>query len=165
MGTYWNNNGKHQEWVEKINDTMPSMYDTDNYYMNVFIAFSNIYYDIYNNGGGNIEDGCYDDSLRMLDNFLGLGNFNWYQAAHDFDYLEDKANEVFEKLIDKLEELKKVIEIKPTIKDYGVDEAYFLETLDEMTEQAFNDQCTGANPRYPLMSELKEIYLKAYYGK
>ena len=99
MGTYWNNNGKHQEWVERINDTIPSMYDTDNYYMNVFIAFSNIYYDIYNNGGGNIEDGCYDDSLRLLDNFLGLGNFNWYQASHDFDYLEDKANEVFEKLI------------------------------------------------------------------
>ena len=56
------------------------------------------------------------------------------------------------------------IEIKHTIKEYGVDEKYFLETLDEMTEQAFNDQCTGANPRYPLMSELKEIYLKAYYG-
>ena len=52
-----------------------------------------------------------------------------------------------------------------TIKEYGVDEKYFLETLDEMTEQAFNDQCTGANPRYPLMSELKEIYLKAYYGE
>ena len=57
------------------------------------------------------------------------------------------------------------IEIKHTIKEYGVDEKYFLETLDEMTEQAFNDQCTGANPRYPLMSELKEIYLKAYYGE
>ena len=55
--------------------------------------------------------------------------------------------------------------IKPTIKDYGVDEKYFLETLDEMSEQAFNDQCTGANPRYPLIAELKEIYLKAYYGK
>ena len=65
----------------------------------------------------------------------------------------------------KLEELKKIIEIKPTIKDYGVDEKYFLETLDEMSEQAFNDQCTGANPRYPLIAELKEIYLKAYYGK
>ena len=73
--------------------------------------------------------------------------------------------EVFEKLLDKLEELKKIIEIKPTIKDYGVDEKYFLETLDEMSEQAFNDQCTGANPRYPLIAELKEIYLKAYYGK
>ena len=73
--------------------------------------------------------------------------------------------EVFEKLLEKLEELKKIIEIKPTIKDYGVDEKYFLETLDEMSEQAFNDQCTGANPRYPLIAELKEIYLKAYYGK
>ena len=63
------------------------------------------------------------------------------------------------------QELMDTIEIKHTIKEYGVDEKYFLETLDEMTEQAFNDQCTGANPRYPLMSELKEIYLKAYYGE
>ena len=55
--------------------------------------------------------------------------------------------------------------IAATIKDYNVDEKYFLETLDEMSEQAFNDQCTGANPRYPLIAELKEIYLKAYYGK
>ena len=53
----------------------------------------------------------------------------------------------------------------PTIRDYGVDEKYFLETLGEMSEQAFNDQCTGANPRYPLVSELKDIYLKAYYGE
>ena len=59
----------------------------------------------------------------------------------------------------------RTIEILPTIRDYGVDEKHFLETLDEMSEQAFNDQCTGANPRYPLMSELKEIYLKAYYGE
>ena len=73
--------------------------------------------------------------------------------------------EIFEKLIAKLEELMKIIEIKPTIKDYGVDEKYFLDTLDEMSEQAFNDQCTAANPRYPLISELKDIYLKAYYGK
>ena len=65
----------------------------------------------------------------------------------------------------KLEELKEKIGIKKTIKDYGVDEKYFLDTLDDMTEQAFNDQCTGANPRYPLMSEMKEIYLKCYYGK
>ena len=48
MGTYWNNNGKYQEWVDKINDTMPDMYDTDNKYMNIFIAVSKIYYDIYN---------------------------------------------------------------------------------------------------------------------
>ena len=69
-----------------------------------------------------------------------------------------------DKLIEKLEQLKKEIEIKPTIRDYNVEEAYFLETLDEMSEQAFNDQCTGANPRYPLISELKDLYLKAYYG-
>ena len=56
-------------------------------------------------------------------------------------------------------------ETEKTIADYGVDEQYFLDTLDEMTEQAFNDQCTGANPRYPLMSEIKELYLDAYYGR
>ena len=70
----------------------------------------------------------------------------------------------FEKLIQKVEELKATIGIKKTIKDYGVDEKYFLDTLDDMVEQAFDDQCTGANPRYPLMKEMKEIYLKAYYG-
>ena len=73
--------------------------------------------------------------------------------------------EVFEDLIAKLEQLKKDIEIKPTIRDYGVDEKYFLDTLDDMVEQAFNDQCTGTNPRYPLMSEIKELYLECYYGK
>ena len=77
----------------------------------------------------------------------------------------ESDQEVFEKLIDKLEQLKKDIEIKPTIRDYGIDEKYFLDTLDEMVEQAFNDQCTGANPRYPLMSEMKELYLQCYYGK
>ena len=51
------------------------------------------------------------------------------------------------------------------IKDYGIDEKYFLDTLDEMSEQAFNDQCTGANPRYPLIQEIKDLYLKCYYGK
>ena len=66
--------------------------------------------------------------------------------------------EVFENFITKLEELKDFIGVKKTIADYGVDEQYFLDTLDEMTEQAFNDQCTGANPRYPLMSEIKELY-------
>ncbi|MFQ8958879.1 MAG: butanol dehydrogenase, partial [Eubacterium sp.] len=55
--------------------------------------------------------------------------------------------------------------IKKTIKDYGVDEKYFLDTLDQMTEDAFDDQCTGANPRLPLMSEIKDMYLRAYYGK
>ena len=104
-----------------------------------------------------------------------MGTFPQYQYPHTlaryaeigrFVGLTGKNDqEVFEKFLEKLEELKKIIEIKPTIKDYGVDEKYFLDTLDEMTEQAFNDQCTGANPRYPLMAELKEIYLKAYYGK
>ncbi len=73
--------------------------------------------------------------------------------------------EVFDKLIAKLEQLKKDIEIKDSIQAYGIDEKKFLDTLDEMTEQAFNDQCTPANPRYPLMSEMKDLYLKCYYGK
>ena len=73
--------------------------------------------------------------------------------------------ESLENLIKAIEELKEKIGIKKTIKDYGIDEKYFLEKLDEMTEQAFDDQCTGANPRYPLMSEIKEMYLEAYYGK
>ena len=71
--------------------------------------------------------------------------------------------EVFEKLIDKLEELMREIDIKPSIRAYGISEEEFLSTLDEMTENAFNDQCTGANPRYPLMSEIRELYLQCYY--
>ena len=73
-------------------------------------------------------------------------------------------DEAVKKLIEKIEELKKAVGIKATIRDYGVDEKYFLDTLDEMVENAFDDQCTGANPRYPLMSEIKEMYLRAYYG-
>ncbi len=74
-------------------------------------------------------------------------------------------DEKVENLIKAVNDLKARIGIKETIRDYGVDEKYFLDTLDDMTEQAFDDQCTGANPRYPLMSEIKEMYLKAYYGK
>ncbi len=70
-----------------------------------------------------------------------------------------------ENLIKMIEELKERVGIKKTIKDYGVDENYFLETLDEMCENAFDDQCTGANPRFPLISEIKDMYLKAYYGE
>ena len=73
--------------------------------------------------------------------------------------------EVFKKFLVKITELKTAVGVKPTIQAYGVDEKYFLDTLDAMVEQALDDQCTGANPRYPLMSELKEMYLKAYYGK
>ena len=73
--------------------------------------------------------------------------------------------EKLENLIKEIDELKEKIGIKKTIKEYGIDEKVFLDTLDDMTEQAFDDQCTGANPRYPLMSEIKEMYLKAYYGE
>ena len=73
--------------------------------------------------------------------------------------------ESLENLIEKIDELKEKIGIKKTIKDYGVSEEDFLKTLDKMSEDAFDDQCTGANPRYPLISELKEIYLKCFYGK
>ena len=103
-----------------------------------------------------------------------MGTFPQYQYPHALARYAEFGRacgisgaddqEVFENLIAALEELKKEIEIKPTIRDYGVDEKYFLETLDEMTEQAFNDQCTGTNPRYPLMSEIKELYLQCYYG-
>ena len=72
----------------------------------------------------------------------------------------DKLN----KLIAKIDGLKDAIEMKHTIREYGVEESKFLENLDEMSEQAFDDQCTGANPRYPLISEIKDIYLKSYYG-
>ena len=73
---------------------------------------------------------------------------------------EEKLNN----LINKIDELKEKIGIKKTIKEYGIDEQTFLATLDEMSEKAFDDQCTGANPRYPLISEIKDIYLKVYYG-
>ncbi len=73
--------------------------------------------------------------------------------------------EKVEAMIDKIDELKDKIGIRKTIKDYGIDEKDFLDRLDAMVEQAFDDQCTGANPRYPLMSEIKQMYLNAYYGK
>lgn len=69
-----------------------------------------------------------------------------------------------EGLIAKIDELKERVGVKKTIKDYGIDEKDFLDRLDEMVEQAFDDQCTGANPRYPLMKEIKQMYLNAYYG-
>jgi acetaldehyde dehydrogenase/alcohol dehydrogenase len=103
-----------------------------------------------------------------------MGTFSQYQYPHALARYAELGRfagcagttdqEVVDNLCKKLEELKKVIGIKSSIKEYGIDEDYFLETLDEMVEQAFNDQCTGANPRYPLMKEIKEIYLKCYYG-
>ena len=104
-----------------------------------------------------------------------MGTFPQYEYPHtmaryaeiaDFLHLGGNSDEEkLELLCAKIEELKKMVGIKETIKDYGIEEDKFLETLDEMTEMAFDDQCTGANPRYPLMSEMKDIYLKAYYGK
>ena len=73
--------------------------------------------------------------------------------------------EKLEALIEKLNELKAKVGIKSSIKDYDIDEKAFLGSLDEMSEMAFDDQCTGANPRYPLVSEIKDMYLKAYYGE
>ena len=104
-----------------------------------------------------------------------MGTFPQYSYPHckaryiecaDFLGIQGKNDdEKFENFIKAIEDLKKKVGIKKTIKDYGVDEKYFLDTLDDMVEKAFDDQCTGANPRYPLMSEIKEMYLKAYYGK
>ena len=104
-----------------------------------------------------------------------MGTFSQYQYPHTqaryaecarFCGIQAKDDaEAVKKLIAKIEELKAAVGVKKTIAEYGVDEKYFLDTLDAMVEQAFDDQCTGANPRYPLMSEIKEMYLKAYYGK
>ena len=104
-----------------------------------------------------------------------MGTFSQYDHPHTLaryaevaDYLglggKNDAEKV-ENLIKAINELKAKVGIKETIKDYGIDEKDFLDRLDDMVEQAFDDQCTGANPRYPLMSEIKEMYLNAYYGK
>ena len=88
-----------------------------------------------------------------------------YAEVADALKLGGKTNEEkLENLIKAIDELKQKVGIKPTIKDYVPDEADFLARLDNMVEQAFDDQCTGANPRYPLMSEIKQMYLNAYYG-
>ncbi len=104
-----------------------------------------------------------------------MGTFSQYDHPHTlarYAEIADALNlggntdeEKLESLIKAINELKAKVGIKETIKDYGVDEQYFLSNLDEMVEQAFDDQCTGANPRYPLMSEIKQMYLNAYYGK
>ena len=104
-----------------------------------------------------------------------MGTFPQYDHPHtlaryteiaDFLHIPGKDDtEKLEGLIAKLDQLKEQVGIRKTIRDYGIDEAAFLESLDAMTEQAFDDQCTGANPRYPLMSEIKQMYLNAYYGK
>ncbi len=104
-----------------------------------------------------------------------MGTFPQYDHPHtlaryaevaDFLGLKGKTDEdKVESLIKAIDELKAKVGIKPTIKDYVPDEKDFLDRLDAMCEQAFDDQCTGANPRYPLISEIKQMYLNAYYGK
>jgi acetaldehyde dehydrogenase/alcohol dehydrogenase len=104
-----------------------------------------------------------------------MGAFSQYQYPHtlsryaeiaDFLGLGGKSDEEkLNKLIAKINDLKKTIGIKPAIKDYDINEQDFLAKLDQVVEQAFDDQCTGANPRYPLMSELRELFLQAYHGK
>ena len=103
-----------------------------------------------------------------------MGTFPQYDHPHalsryaeiaDHLGIKGKTNEEkVENLIKRIEELKEKVGIKKTIRDYGIDEKVFLDSLDEMVEQAFDDQCTGTNPRYPLMSEIKQMYLNAYYG-
>ena len=103
-----------------------------------------------------------------------MGTFPQYDHPHTLRRYAEIAEalniggandyEKMENLIRKIDELKERIGIKKTIRDYGIDEQDFLATLDEMSEKAFDDQCTGANPRYPLISVLKDIYLKTYYG-
>ncbi|AEF83027.1 bifunctional acetaldehyde-CoA/alcohol dehydrogenase [Leadbettera azotonutricia] len=104
-----------------------------------------------------------------------MGTFSQYDHPHtlaryveiaDFLGLKGKTDgEKLDSLIAAIDKLKSAIGIKKTIKDYNIDEKDFLARLDEMSEQAFDDQCTGANPRYPLIAEIRQMYLNAYYGK
>ena len=104
-----------------------------------------------------------------------MGTFPQYDHPHTLARYAEVADSLglggktdikkLENLIKAVNELKDRVGIKKTIRDYGIDEKDFLDRLDDMTEQAFDDQCTGANPRYPLMSEIKQMYLNAYYGK
>ena len=104
-----------------------------------------------------------------------MGTFPQYDHPHTLRRYAEVAEalgfggsndqESLDNLIREIDALKEKIGIKKTIREYGVDEQYFLEKLDEMSEQAFDDQCTGANPRYPLMSEIKEMYINAFNGK
>ena len=104
-----------------------------------------------------------------------MGTFSQYQYPHAFErYVEiaeycgmkgKNDQETFDNFIKAAEDLKAAIDIPASIHDYGIDEKAFMDGLDEMSENAFNDECTGANPVYPLISEIREIYLRAYWGK
>ncbi|NCC86456.1 MAG: bifunctional acetaldehyde-CoA/alcohol dehydrogenase [Clostridia bacterium] len=113
--------------------------------------------------------------FNATDKPVKMGAFSQYKFPHTIERYAEIASfvgvegktdeEKVENLIVKIDELKTAVGIKKSIKDYGVDEKEFLAKLDEMVEHAFDDQCTGANPRYPLMSEIKQMYLNAYYCK
>ena len=94
---------------------------------------------------------------NILERYVEVAGFLGISGNDDMD--------TFNKLLLAIGKLKESVDIKKTIKDYGIDEKTFLESVDEMVEQAFDDQCTGANPRYPLMSEIKDMYIRAYYGE
>ena len=104
-----------------------------------------------------------------------MGTFPQYSYPHTLSRYAQMAaavgikgkndTEKLENLIKALNDLKKTIGIPDSIREWGIDEQDFLSRLDEMCEQAFDDQCTGANPRYPLISEIRQMYLNAYYGK
>ncbi len=103
-----------------------------------------------------------------------MGTFPQYDHPHTLsryaeiaDYLGLSGNtdeEKLDALISAVEQLKEAVGIQKTIRDYGISEEGFLESLDEMSKQAFDDQCTGANPRYPLIREIRQMYCNAYYG-
>ena len=103
-----------------------------------------------------------------------MGTFPQYDHPHTLRRYAEVAEalgvqgendqEKLEGLIKMINDLKAYVGIKPTIRDYVADEKDFLDRLDAMVEQAFDDQCTGANPRYPLMEEIRQMYLNAYYG-
>ena len=104
-----------------------------------------------------------------------MGTFPQYAYPHTLRRYAEVAEflrlpgttdqEKVDSLIAAIRELKRQVGIKDSIREYGIDEQAFLASLDDMVEQAFDDQCTGANPRYPLMSEIKEMYMNAYYGR
>lgn len=113
--------------------------------------------------------------FNAAENPKKMGTFPQYKYPHTLrrycecaEYLGIKGrddNDTLDKFIEAIEKLKKEVGIKDTIKDYGISEEDFLKTLDEMSQMAFDDQCTGANPRYPLIEEIKEMFKMAYYGK
>ena len=104
-----------------------------------------------------------------------MGTFPQYEYPHTLHRYAERARfcgvvekddaKAVQKFCDKIVELKRTVGIKERIQDYNVSEEDFLKTLDEMSTNAFDDQCTGANPRYPLISDIKEMYKLAFYGK